>query len=143
MSFTADTQDQTAQTLQTRAQQFLAGIENRTLFFRLWWKELDEVNAKRLMDASGDYRYYLEALRLFKPHTLTEAEEKIVNTKNVTGSTALINLFDCDHQPLHLQDARGRQDKGNDRGRVVFLPLQHRPEDARQELSGTVPCLWQ
>ncbi|CAG0991580.1 oligoendopeptidase F [Anaerolineales bacterium] len=94
LSFTADTQDQTAQTLQSRAQQFLAGIENRTLFFRLWWKGLDEANAKRLMDASGDYRYYLEALRLFKPHTLTEAEEKVVNTKNVTGSTALINLLD-------------------------------------------------
>ncbi len=94
LSFTADTQDQTAQTLQSRAQQFLAGMENRTLFFRLWWKGLDEVNAKRLMDASGDYRYYLEALRLFKPHTLTEPEEKVVNTKNVTGSTALINLYD-------------------------------------------------
>ncbi len=94
LSFTADTQDQTAQTLQTRAQQFLAGMENRTLFFRLWWKELDEANANRLMDASGDYHYHLKALRLFKPHTLTEAEEKVVNTKNVTGSTALINLYD-------------------------------------------------
>ncbi len=95
LSFTADTQDQAAQTLQSRAQQFLAGIENRTLFFSLWWKDVDEVNAKRLIDAAGDYRYYLEALRLFKPHTLTEAEEKIVNIKNVTGSTALINLFDA------------------------------------------------
>jgi oligoendopeptidase F len=94
LSFTADTQDQTAQSLQSRVLQFLAGIENRVLFFSLWWKELDEVNAKRLMDESGDYRYYLEALRLFKPHTLTEAEEKVINTKNVTGSTALINLFD-------------------------------------------------
>jgi oligoendopeptidase F len=95
LSFTADTQDQSAQTLQSRAQQFLAGIENRTLFFSLWWKELDETNARRLMAAAGDYRYYLEALRLFKPHTLSEAEEKIVNTKNVTGSTALITLFDA------------------------------------------------
>ncbi|MCA2001545.1 MAG: M3 family metallopeptidase, partial [Chloroflexi bacterium] len=94
LSFAADTQDQTAQTLQARAQQFLAGIENRALFFSLWWKGLDEANAKRLAEASGGYRYYLEALRLFKPHTLTEAEEKIVNTKNVTGATALINLYD-------------------------------------------------
>lgn len=94
LSFTADTQDQAAQSLQARAQQFLAEIENRVLFFNLWWKELDEVNAKRLMDASGDYRYYLEALRLFKPHTLSEAEEKIVNLKNVTGMNALTTLYD-------------------------------------------------
>ncbi len=94
LSFTADTQDQAAQSLQARAQQFLAEIENRTLFFNLWWKELDEANAKRLMDASGDYRYYLEAMRLFKPHTLSEAEEKVVNLKNVTGTNALITLYD-------------------------------------------------
>ena len=94
LSFTADTQDQAAQSLQSRAQQFLAEIENRTLFFNLWWKELDESNAKRLMDASGDYRYFLDAMRLFKPHTLSEAEEKIVNLKNVTGTNALITLYD-------------------------------------------------
>jgi len=95
LSFAADTQDQVAQSLQSRAQQFLAEIENRMLFFSLWWKDLDEVNARRLMDASGDYRYYLEALRLFKPHTLSEPEEKIVNLKNVTGSNALVTLYDA------------------------------------------------
>lgn len=94
LSFTADTQDQAAQSLYSRAQQFLAEIENRTLFFSLWWKEVDETNAKRLMDASGDYRYYLEAMRLFKPHTLSEAEEKVVNLKNVTGVNALNTLYD-------------------------------------------------
>ena len=81
LSFTADTQDQKAQSLQNRVLQFLAEVENRTLFFSLWWKELDGDNAKRLLDASGGYRYYLEAMRLYKPHTLSEAEEKIVNIK--------------------------------------------------------------
>jgi oligoendopeptidase F len=95
LSFTADTQDQAAQSLQTRAQQFLAEIENRVLFFNLWWKNLDDANANRLMSASGDYRYYLEAIRLFKPHTLSEAEEKVVNLKNVTGPNALTTLYDA------------------------------------------------
>jgi oligoendopeptidase F len=95
LSFTADTQDQAAQALQARVQQFLAEVENRTLFFSLWWKELDDANAKRLIDASGDYRYYLEAMRLFKPHTLSEPEEKIINLKNVTGPNALTTLYDA------------------------------------------------
>ncbi len=94
LSFSADTQDQKAQSLQARVMQFLAENQNRTLFFSLWWKELDDANAKRLMDASGDYRYYLEAMRNFKPHTLSESEEKIVNLKNVTGINALGNLYD-------------------------------------------------
>jgi len=94
LAFAADTQDQAALTLQARVQQFMADMANRTLFFSLWWKELDDANAKRLMDASGDYRYYLEEMRHFKPHTLTEPEEKIVNIKDVTGSSALVNLYD-------------------------------------------------
>ena len=54
LSFSADTQDQAAQSLQARVLQFLAEVENRTLFFSLWWKEVDEANAKRLMDACGN-----------------------------------------------------------------------------------------
>ncbi|MGC8856299.1 MAG: M3 family oligoendopeptidase [Anaerolineae bacterium] len=94
LSFAAETQNQAAQTLQTRVQQFLAEIENRTLFFNLWWKALDDENAARLMSAAGDYRYYLEAMRLFRQHTLSEPEEKIINLKNVTGNQALTTLYD-------------------------------------------------
>jgi len=95
LSFAANTQDQTAQTLLGRVQQFMAEMENRTLFFSLWWKDLDEANATRLMTASVDYRYYLEEMRHFKPHTLTEPEEKIINLKNVTGVSALHTLYDA------------------------------------------------
>ena len=72
LSFAADTQDQNAQSLIGRVQQFVAEIQNRTLFFNLWWKDLDEANAERLMNASGDYRYYLEAIRKFPLHRREE-----------------------------------------------------------------------
>ena len=95
LSFASDTQDQAAQSLLGRVQQFAAEMQNRTLFFSLWWKDLDEENAERLMSSSGDYRYFLEEMRHFKPHTLTEPEEKIVNLKDVTGTGALITLYDA------------------------------------------------
>jgi len=95
LSFSSDTQDQTAQSYMARVQQFAAEMQNRTLFFSLWWKELDDANAERLMSASGDYRYYLEEIRNFKPHTLSEAEEKIINIKDVTGGGALTTLYDA------------------------------------------------
>ena len=94
LSFAADTQDQAAQTLQARVDLFGAEMRNRMLFFSLWWKELDEPNAARLMQDSGDLRYYLEQVRKYKPHTLSEPEEKIVNLKNVTGQSALNTLYD-------------------------------------------------
>jgi oligoendopeptidase F len=94
LAFAADTQNQSIVALLGRIQQFMAEMENRVIFFSLWWKDLDEANANRLMAASGDYRYYLEEIRHFKPHTLSEAEEKVVNLKNVTGSNALVTLYD-------------------------------------------------
>lgn len=95
LSFAENTQNQNAQSLMGRVQQFAAEMQNRTLFFSLWWKELDDANANRLMSASGDYRYYLEAMRKFKPYTLGEAEEKIINIKDVTGANALVNLYEA------------------------------------------------
>ena len=95
LAFAANTQDQQVQALLGRVQQFMAEMENRTLFFNLWWKELDEKHSKRLLAASGDYRYHLELFRKFKPQTLSEPEEKVVNLKNVTGNQALVTLYDA------------------------------------------------
>ena len=92
--FTEDTQNQSAMSLLARMEQLGAEISNRVLFFTLWWKELDDKNAERLMKDSGDLHYWLEEMRHFKPHTLSEAEEKIINIKDVTGSNALITLYD-------------------------------------------------
>ena len=94
LGFAADTQDQNALSLVGRVEQFLAEMENRTLFFSLWWKSLDAENAARLMRDAGDLGYWLDEMRHFKAHTLSEAEEKILNIKNVTGSSAIQRLYD-------------------------------------------------
>jgi len=92
--FTEDTQNQTALSFQAKVQQTFAELHNRILFFELWWKELDEANAARLMAHAGDYGYWLLEMRNFKPHTLSEAEEKIINIKNLTGARAMNTLYE-------------------------------------------------
>jgi len=91
--FSEDTQNQDAQALQARIEQFLVELQNRVLFFNLWWKELDQKNADRLMAKAGDLSYWLEEMRHYTPHTLSEPEEKILNIKNVTGFSALNTLY--------------------------------------------------
>ena len=93
LQFAADTQDQKAIAFMGNVEQKMAGLQNRTLFFDLWWKDLDAENAGRLMAEAGDYAYWLEEMRHYKPHTLTEPEEKIINIKNVTGASALDKLY--------------------------------------------------
>ena len=92
--FSANTQNQDALGMVMRTEQLLSEISNRTLFFGLWWKDLPDEVAQPLMAGTGDYRYWLEEMRHFKPHTLSEPEEKIINTKNVTGVNALGTLYD-------------------------------------------------
>lgn len=94
LKFAEDTQDQQAQTVLAQMQQQLAEIDNRTLFVKLWWKQLEEAPAQRLLAASADFHYFLEALRLQRPHTLSEAEERVINLKDVNGPAALITLYD-------------------------------------------------
>jgi len=93
--FTENTQNQSAQSMVAKTEQLSAEISNRVLFFSIWWKSLDDKSANNLMKGTGDYLYWLEEMRHFKPYTLTEPEEKIVNIKDVTGSSALVTLYDA------------------------------------------------
>ena len=91
--FAEDTQNQLAQSFQAQIDQKMAELRNRTLFFSLWWKSLDDKTAERLMKVSGEFEYYLRQMRNFKPYTLAEPEEKIINIKDVTGASTLQTLY--------------------------------------------------
>ncbi len=92
--FSENTKDLRARSFKTKVEERLTGLANRLLFFELWWQSVDDQNAARLMELAGDFRYHLETIRRFKPHTLSEAEEKIINIKNVTGRSAVNQLYD-------------------------------------------------
>ena len=94
LSFSANTQDQAIQTFLSQVQQRMADFGNRVLFFNLWWKTLDEKASARLKAGAGNLAGWLEEQRLTRPYTLSEAEEKIINIKDVTGVNALNNLYE-------------------------------------------------
>ncbi len=126
--FAEDTQNQEAQTLLGRVEQFFATFENRILFFSLWWKGLDEANAARLMAASGDFAYFLKAMRKFKPHTLSEAEEKVINLKNVSGVQALQRLYDTITNRYTFRVAVDGEERELTRGELMSLVRSPDPD---------------
>ncbi len=93
LRFAEDTQNQEAQNFRAQVQQLLAKVDNTTMFFKLWWKALDDEPAERLMQPAEGYRYWLEVLRLQKPYTLSEPEERVINLKDVNGPNALVTLY--------------------------------------------------
>ncbi len=92
--FSEDTKNPQARSFKTKVEERLAALQNRLLFFELWWQGVDETKAARLLAGSGAYRYYLQTIRRFTPHTLSEPEEKIINLKNITGRSALNTLYE-------------------------------------------------
>ena len=93
LRFAADTEDPEAQAMVARVRQWSAELQNRLLFFELWWKNLPDEQARALLDVAGDRRYYLEKMRLFRPYTLDEQAEQIINYKNAAGIRPLVSLY--------------------------------------------------
>jgi oligoendopeptidase F len=95
--FYSDTGSQEALTFRNRVRQASTAAGNRILFFTLWWRSLPDDEAWRLLPAEsehgGDYRHYLQDLRRFKPFTLDEKSEQIINTKDENGIGAVMTLY--------------------------------------------------
>ena len=95
LSYSSDTQSDEATSLMTRMSKLGSDISNKILFFDLWWKtQVDEKNAKRLIKDAGELSEYLEHKRLIAKYSLSEPEERIINTLDVTGISALVKLYD-------------------------------------------------
>lgn len=95
LSYSSDTQSDEASSLMTKMSKLGSEISNKILFFDLWWKtQVDKKNAKRLMKDTGELTEYLSHKRLFVKYALSEPEERIINTLDVTGISALVKLYD-------------------------------------------------
>jgi oligoendopeptidase F len=128
LQFAADTQDQEVQAFLSRVDQLMAEMQNRVLFFSLWWKGLDPEKANILIAGTGDFRYWLEEMRHFRPFTLSETEEKIINLKDVTGSSALTKLYDMiTNRYVYSLEVEGEQ-KQMTRGQIMVYARDPDPD---------------
>lgn len=96
LSYAANTSSNEFAALVTKIGVFGSTLSNRLLFFDLWFKkEVSSDTAQRLIESMPSiYRRYLTHQRLFAKYTLTEPEEKIITTLGVTGTSALIKIYD-------------------------------------------------
>ena len=96
LKYAADTSSNEAASLVLQTEKLSSEISNKILFFDLWFKkELDENNAQRLVDSIFPvYREFLKYKRLLAKYSLNESEEKIINTLEVTGPSALVKIYD-------------------------------------------------
>jgi oligoendopeptidase F len=93
--YAADTSQNAHRALVQRVEEAMTALRNKLLFFDLEWLDVDDADAERLIQDPllAAYRHYLQSERRYKPHTLSEAEEKIMNDKALTGISAWQKLF--------------------------------------------------
>ena len=95
LSYAADTQSEKATARAAATDRLAAQIANDLLFFGHWWKlELDGRNARRLLGGLGDLAGYFAHMRAAARYTLPEPQERIINIMDVTGSSALVRIYD-------------------------------------------------
>lgn len=71
-------------------------IRKHLMFFELEWVALNNKTTKKVLENRrlSHYRHFLEQQRRYKPHRLSEPEEKVLDEKANTGSRAFMRLFD-------------------------------------------------
>ncbi len=119
LEFATDTADPARGALLQLIQERATEIETKLLFFELEWAAVDDQSADELL-ATGEldrYRHHLHSARRYRPHLLTEPEEKILAEKSISSQGAWNRLFgelcaairvDVDDQELTLDVALSR-----------------------------------
>ncbi len=118
LRFSTDTADASRGALMQRVEERATALETTLLFFDLEWAGLDDDRAEELLAGEGlDFcRHYLRNARRYRPHLLTEPEERIFSEKALTGRSAWGRLFEeltsaieVDlEQPVTLDEALSR-----------------------------------
>ena len=95
LRFATDTADPQRGALLQLVQERATEIETLLLFFELEWAAIDDDRAAELLASAalGRYRHHLQSVRRYRPHLLSEPEEKILAEKSISSQASWGRLF--------------------------------------------------
>lgn len=96
LNWSTNTEDAALGKLLQQSSELGSELKQKLVFFDLEWLALEEEAAQKFINAPklAFYRHYLLSSRKYKPHMLSEAEEKVLSAKSVTGARAWVRFFD-------------------------------------------------
>ena len=119
LRFATDSDDPARGALLQLVQERATALETKLLFFELQWAALPDARAEELLadPALGFCEHHLRSARRYRPHLLSEPEERILAEKSLAASSAWARLFgeqmaalrvSIDDQPVVLDVALSR-----------------------------------
>ena len=96
LAFSTDTADPARGALMQRVEERSTAIGTQLLFFELEWAALDDARAEELLAGDGleFCRHHLRSARRYRPHLLSEPEERVMAEKSLAASSAWQRLFE-------------------------------------------------
>ncbi len=96
LQFTTDSADPERGALLQRVQERGTELETQLLFFELEWAALPDERADELLSGGADLQFcahHLRSARRYRPHLLSEPEEKVMAEKSLASSASWTRLF--------------------------------------------------
>jgi oligoendopeptidase F len=109
LRFSCDTAHPANGALLQSVQEQETAIQTALLFFELEWAALEDSEAETMLAGDGleFCAHHLRNVRRYREHLLSEAEEKILTEKALTGSSAWTRLFEELTSAIEVQLPRG------------------------------------
>ena len=110
LRFAVDTAEPARGALLQLVQERATEVETLLLFFELEWAELEDDRAEELLAGERlDFcRHHLRSIRRYRPHLLSESEEKILTEKSISSQAAWSRLFGELDAALRVDARRAR-----------------------------------
>jgi oligoendopeptidase F len=95
LRFSVDTADEERGAAMQKVEERATAVAAQLIFFELEWAELGDERVEELLadERLAFCAHHLRSARRYRPHLLTEPEEKILVDKRVTGASAWSRLF--------------------------------------------------
>ncbi len=131
LNFITRVDDADAGKLHQQIQELESRCNREVVFFELDWNTLDQEKARILTDAPvlSGYRHYLLSLRRYKPHQLSEIEEKLLLDRQPVGRNSWTTLFEKVVGALRFGDRKRTEEE-------ILTDLYDADREVRRQAAG-------
>jgi oligoendopeptidase F len=128
LNFTTRMENSRAGALEQRMEELASSCNKDVVFFELEWNVIPPEIAARLLAAPvlAGYRHYLEALRRYLPHQLSEPEESLLLEYAPVGRSSWNTLFDKVLSGLRFGEKKRAEEE-------VLTDLYHQDREVRRQ----------
>ena len=128
LNFITQVDNARAGNLYQQMQEVYSRCSREVVFFELDWNTLEREKADRLTDDPHlmRYRHYLQALRRYRPHQLSEIEEKLLLDRQPVGRNSWMTLFEKVIGELRFGEQKRTEEE-------ILTDLYHADREVRRQ----------